>query len=264
MSSSAPRRQRRTLNQPRDSFSVERVQSGPTSGVTQLAQTSGNHSPVVAAGAHSRNVHQWGTNPTVHIGDYLDQLPPTMREREKGARGTTWGLGLIATLGAASSVATITGLNIGRLQLDGLLPIFRAIGEDGIFSALARHDTFILIRLLFCLLLIGLPVSFYLRLRQRGWVSSGRGRIYERRNGRLTSARIVGKCPIPHCGAPTRVKRVVVDHKTYTTNDAQGRQVQKERAIRDFRLVCRANGDHRFRFDVTNCSDSPSSGVTNQ
>lgn len=264
MTSPTPRRQHKSTHGPHEAFRREglNVQADVASGVAQLAQTSGNQSPVIASGAHSRNVYQSGERSTVHIGDYLDQLPQTTREDSKSARGTTLGLGLVTALGAASSIATITGLDVGELRLGGLLPLVRDVREDGLLPALAQHDSSVLLRLTFCLILMLLPLTFYSRLRQRGWVSSIRGRIFERRDGRLTSARVVGICPIPHCGGPTRVKRVVVDHKPYTTQDLQGRQVQKERAIKEFRLVCRRNGDHRFRFDVTNCSDAGGSDLS--
>lgn len=73
--------------------------------------TSGSHSPGC--------VGTTGPNSPIHIGRDGDHEPPTERKAET-SWGQTWPLKLISFVGLLSEVCTVTGLNLGKIDFQGL------------------------------------------------------------------------------------------------------------------------------------------------
>jgi|SRR4051794_25789176 len=209
------------------------------------------------AGDSSRYYNQSGDGSSIHIGDYLEQRPSTQREKEARAWGATWGLRAAAVVAVIANICTITGLPSDKLQFAGLSTWVENIRRHGFLSPEAPAPTTAVMTVFVTSLgvLVLILVKWW-ELRQRKYVMGLRGKIYERRHGKLMKSRITGRCLIPYCGDLLRLRNVEVGRTSYMTTDSQGRTVQKERSKKDIRLVCAENPDHRFPFDRTNVRES--------
>jgi hypothetical protein len=227
------------------------------SGVAQNANTTGPRSPIFASGANSQNYSQLGDNSSIHIGDYLDQLPPMARDKETHAWGATWGLRVAALVALIANLSTIFGLSLGDLHFTGLWPAIREAFKDGplVGSAPSVHPA-VWFTFIGSAAVLSLWLGLRLQLRRKKYLRTIRGSIYERRHGRPTKSRLSGECPIPHCGSKLKLRKIEVARVPYTVKDSQGNLVPKERSEKGDRLVCTENPDHYFRFDRTNVRDA--------
>jgi hypothetical protein len=217
----------------------------------------GSPGTVVTHGSQSPGV----VNGPVNYGKGEDQAPQAVRQ-DAHPWGKTWPLRVVAALAAGASVAQITGLDLGKLEFEGIASPIVTIFRDGFdFStpppaasspaAFAVYPRFVFSLTLFLSIILMLST-----LKRRGYIWGGRGRIFEIRQRRLMRTRVVGTCPHNHCGGGLTLKRVTVETKSEITTDSQGRPRQKVRDVRGIRLVCKKNFEHRFLFDPTNLHDA--------
>jgi hypothetical protein len=224
----------------------------PASRPTQSAYTTGDGSSAFAVGSNDHGVFQTGDYASVYIGDYLKQSPMWTRESEKPAAGLKTRLSLAALLGVVADIATVVGVNVGSLHFEGVRHIYEDVRNNG-WHVLWAHNPTVIMAFVVALVFTVLPSAlFFSRLQREKYVPGALGGyIYERRDGRLVKSRVSAQCVVPHCDGSLKLRRVTVGKESYTATDARGEKVQKTRPIKDYRLVCRENRDHRFPFDRT-------------
>ena len=184
-----------------------------------------------------------------------------------------WWLNVLSVLGLAGSVASITGVKIGDLQIPGLWTT--ATGPGGLRRILSTtsptppltptpspstfpqiisaigHSTWMrfyvnLVALMVLIMLTGSIFGTLSSLKHRSYIRLWWGRILETgKDKRLYISKLQGTCP--ECGSPLRLRKIRVDERV--TRDSEGKEHRK--AIKEPRLVCIRNGEHEFKFDPT-------------
>jgi hypothetical protein len=217
----------------------------------------------------------YGTMPTtqgdqspIYMGGSEEITPSTTRTREKRLIRTLW-VKLVGFLGLVGSVASITGFTLGKVHLDGLFYYFThdtfRLNTDVVAKSRSVNvppsvkDLFpsssLTLFLSFGILLVSLALfmstlALFSTLKFHKYKFSRRSRILESEAGWLQRSTITGRCP--RDGGPLTLCRVVTGTKTVKGTDKDGHPTEKEKDVKELRLVCGNNSmDHRFKFDPT-------------
>ena len=194
-----------------------------------------------------------GANSPIYYGTADQVSPVPTRIRSKTYVRMMW-LQVAGFFTAVGTVCSITGITLKDFKFTGLVESYRRFLEFG--SAALLNGLPAVILFLLCISCSLTIFSFLGGLGYKKYVLSTGGAIWENRAGRLTRSKVDAQCPICHTRT-LALRKVTVRTESYKTKNAKGEDVEKERAIKEPRLICSRNpSDHIFKFDPALFTDS--------
>lgn len=186
-----------------------------------------------------------GANSPIYYGTADQVSPVPMRTKSRSFVRVAW-LRVAAVLTMVGTVCSITGITFKDFEFKGLIESYAGVFTSG-QTALAVIPALMLF--LACMLSLVSIIALLGGLGFKKYVMSYGGAIWENRAGRLTRTKLKAECPICHTRTLT-LRRITVRTESYKTTNAKGEKVDKERAVREPRLICSRNpSDHIFKFD---------------